>query len=172
MKLLSDQVTSAKVIGVSHKITKNNIEGNLIVLDNIQDPGNLGTIIRSAVAFNFKTLVMSNDTVDIYNSKVIRATEGMIFNLNIIRGDIEEILNNLDKDYVKITTDVNEGEDIKTIDFKKKKIALIIGNEGKGVRSNIASLCDKKVNIKMNELCESLNAGVCASILMYEVNHE
>lgn len=169
MKLLTDQVSGSKVIGVSKKIEEQEIKGNLIILDNIQDPGNLGTIIRSAVAFNFKTLVLSKETVDLYNPKVIRATEGMLFNLNIIRTDIIPFLKNLSSNYLKVTTDVKMGKDIKNID--KKEIALVIGNEGKGVREEVANLCDEKVHIKMNESCESLNAGISASILMYEVFH-
>ena len=169
MKLLTDQVSGAKVIGVSEKMKEKEIKGNLIILDNIQDPGNLGTIIRSAVAFNFETLVLSSETVDIYNPKVIRATEGMLFNLNIIRTDIVPFLKNLDSTYLKVTTDVIRGKDIKEI--KEENIALVIGNEGQGVRKEVASLCDEKVHLEMTKICESLNAGVSASILMYEVFH-
>lgn len=169
MKLLTDQVSGAKVIGVCEKMKEKEIKGNLIILDNIQDPGNLGTIIRSAVAFNFETLVLSSETVDIYNPKVIRATEGMLFNLNIIRTDIVPFLKNLDSTYLKVTTDVIRGKDIKEI--KEENIALVIGNEGQGVRKEVASLCDEKVHLEMTKICESLNAGVSASILMYEVFH-
>ena len=63
-----------------------------MILDNLQDPGNLGTIIRSATAFNINTIILSDDSVDLYNPKVVRATEGMIFNLNIIRRDLSEII--------------------------------------------------------------------------------
>lgn len=170
MKLLSSQVTSAKVIGVCFFKEEKIEDGNIIVLDDLQDPGNLGTIIRSAVAFNFKNIVLSNNSVDIYNPKVVRASEGMLFHINYIRTDIKEFLNNLDKSYLKITTDVNNGENIKNINFKK--VAIIIGNEGNGVRKEISDICDKKVYIKMNSNCESLNASVSASILMYEVNNE
>ena len=170
MKVLSSQVTSAKVIGVCKFLEAKEIGGDIIVLDNIQDPGNLGTIIRSAVAFNFKNIILSNDSVDLYNPKVIRSTEGMLFNVNVIRTDIIEFLNNLDRKYVKLTTSVTNGEDIRNIKFNK--VALVIGNEGNGVSKEIDSICDKKVYIKMNSNCESLNAGVASSILMYEVNHE
>ena len=167
MKLLSKQVTSSKVIAVCYMLEEKGISGNIIVLDNLQDPGNLGTIIRSAVAFNFDTVVLSNTSVDVYNPKVIRASEGMIFNINIIRTDIINFLNNLDSSYLKITTDVTNGEDIKNI--KYDKVALVIGNEGNGVSKEVSNICDKKVYINMNKKCESLNAGVSASILMYEV---
>lgn len=170
MKTLSSQVTSAKVIAVCNLLKEKEISDKIIVLDDIQDPGNLGTIIRSAVAFNFTDIILSNNTVDLYNPKVIRASEGMIFNINIIRTDIIEFLNNLDKSFLKITTLVNEGEDIRNI--KAKKIALVIGNEGNGVRKEVIDICDKKVNIKMNKNTESLNVGIAASILMYEVNYE
>ena len=170
MKTISNQVTSARVIAVCHDVKTNEIKGNIVVLDRLQDPGNLGTIIRSAVAFNFKTIVMSEDCVDIYNPKVIRASEGMIFHINIIKTNITEFLTNLDSSYTKITTDVLTGKDIKTL--KVNKCAIVIGNEGEGVNRNIKEICDEVVYIKMNNTTESLNAGVAASILMYEVNNE
>lgn len=170
MAKLSTQVTSTKVIAVCHMLEEKKIKGNVIVLDRIQDPGNLGTIIRSAVAFNFDSVILSNDSVDLYNPKVIRASEGMIFNVNIIRTNISEFLDKLDKDYLKITTSVKSGKKIQDINFKK--CAIIIGNEGSGVSDEVASKCDEKVSIKMNDACESLNAGVSASILMYEVNND
>lgn len=170
MKLLSEQQSSAKIIAVCHTLSEKDIKGNIIILDNLQDPGNLGTIIRSAVAFNFDTIVLGNTCVDLYNPKVIRASEGMIFNINVLRRNLLEFIDTLNEDYTLATTDVNDGADIRNIEYKK--IALIIGNEGNGVSEEIASKCPNKVNIKMNCNCESLNAGVCASILMYEVNHE
>ena len=170
MKVLSSQVTSAKVIAVCNHLQEREYQGNIIILDNIQDPGNLGTIIRSAVAFNFDSIILSENSVDLYNPKVIRASEGMLFNINVIRCDINKFLNNLDKSYTKITTDVKNGKNIKEIKFAK--CAIVIGNEGSGVSKEISNICDEKVYINMNNNCESLNAGVSASILMYEVNNE
>ena len=170
MKVLSSQVTSAKVIAVCNHLKEKEYKDNIIVLDNIQDPGNLGTIIRSAVAFNFDSIILSENSVDLYNPKVIRASEGMLFNINVIRCDINKFLNNLDESYTKITTDVKNGKNIKEIKFNK--CAIVIGNEGNGVSSKISNICDEKVYINMSSNCESLNAGVSASILMYEVNNE
>ena len=170
MKFLSSQVSSSKVIAVCHTLKEKEIKGNLIILDNLQDPGNLGTIIRSAVAFNFDTIVLGNTCVDLYNPKVVRSSEGMIFHINIIRRDLNTFIDAIKDNYTLVTTDVVDGKDIKDINYKN--IALVIGNEGNGVSSDIASKCDEKVYIKMNDNCESLNAGVSASILMYEVNHE
>ena len=167
MTKISDQKSISDAVAVVNFIPEKEIKGNILILDNLQDPGNLGTIIRSAVAFNFDTVVLSNTSVDVYNPKVIRASEGMIFNINIIRTDIINFLNNLDSSYLKITTEVTIGEDIKNI--KYDKVALVIGNEGNGVSKEVSNICDKKVYINMNKKCESLNAGVSASILMYEV---
>ncbi len=169
MKFLSNQVTSATEIAVCHTLEEKEVNGNILVLDNLQDPGNLGTIIRSAVAFNFDSIIISDDSVDLYNPKVIRASEGMLFHINIIRCNLERFLDNLDSSYLTVTTDVKNGEDIKNLDYQK--IALIIGNEGNGVKKEVQDRCLKKVNIKMNSDCESLNASVAASILMYEVYH-
>lgn len=169
MNLISSQVTSAKVIAVCRMLEEQNPKGNIIILDKLQDPGNLGTIIRSAVAFNFDSVILSNDSVDLYNPKVVRASEGMIFHINVIRTNIKDFLNNLDVTYTKITTDVENGKDIKDIKFQK--CALVIGNEGNGVSEEAKNICDEKAYINMNTNCESLNAAVSASILMYEVNN-
>lgn len=170
MKLLSSQVSSTNIIAVCYELLEKDVNGNIIILDNLQDPGNLGTIIRSAVAFNFDTIVLSDDSVDLYNPKVIRASEGMIFNINIKRCNLKEFIPSIKNEYTLVTTNVNEGKDIRNINYQN--IAIVIGNEGSGVSKEIADLCEEKVYIKMNSNCESLNAGVCASILMYEVSHE
>ena len=83
LKYISELDTPQPMMGVCHKKEISNAKGNIIILDNVQDPGNLGTIIRSAVAFNFDTIVLSNDSVDVYNSKVVRASQGLLFNVNI-----------------------------------------------------------------------------------------
>ena len=88
---LSSQVSGTNVIGVVEKIDSQGLKGNVCLLEDIQDPGNLGAIIRSAVAFNIETIVLSDKTVDLYNEKVIRASEGMLFHLNFRRGNLKEI---------------------------------------------------------------------------------
>ena len=167
MKKLSSQVSSTNVICVCAKKDEEEMTGNICLLDRIQDPGNLGTIIRSAVAFNIHTLILSNDTVDLYNEKVIRASEGMLFDLNIIRTDLKEILPVLKKrGYQIYGTNVINGSNLKTITFAPKN-AIIIGNEGKGMSEELKEYCDDFIHIDIH--CESLNAGVAASIIFYEV---
>ena len=83
MKKLSDNPSIPKIMAIVYKKECTRIGNKVLILDRLQDPGNLGTIIRSAVAFGFNTLILSDDTVDLYNPKVIRSTQGMLFNINI-----------------------------------------------------------------------------------------
>lgn len=172
MKKLSDNPSIPKIMAIVYK-KENTISGNkILLLDRLQDPGNLGTIIRSAVAFNFDTIILSNDTVDLYNSKVLRSTQGMLFNINILRQDLTNVINELkNNNYTIYGTKVDNGNDVKEIN-NTNKFALIIGNEGTGISDNILKQCDKYLYIKMNNNCESLNAGVAASILMYEMGNK
>ena len=172
MKKLSDNPSIPKIMAIVYK-KESTISGNkILLLDRLQDPGNLGTIIRSAVAFNFDTIILSNDTVDLYNSKVLRSTQGMIFNINILRQDLTSVINELkNNNYTIYGTKVDNGNDVKKIN-NTNKFALIIGNEGTGISDNILKQCDKYLYIKMNNNCESLNAGVAASILMYEMGNK
>lgn len=170
LSYLSELDTPQPIMGVCAKIHSRDIVGNVIALDGIQDPGNLGTIIRSAVAFNIDTILLSKETVDIYNEKVVRASQGLLFHVNIIVSDLQESLEKLKKDgYSVLGTKVTNGKDIKSVE-KKSSFAIIMGNEGKGMSSKLESLCDDFIYISMNENCESLNVGVAASILMYELD--
>lgn len=168
LKYISNLNTPSGIMAVCNKPDSKELGSRIIVLDNIQDPGNLGTIIRSSVAFNFDTIVVSDDSVDVYNSKVIRATQGMLFNANIIVTDLNVFLTNIKDEYKIIGTDVNEGSKVKN--FKNtEKFAIIVGNEGQGMSSNVKKLCNDFVYIPMSSYCESLNVGVAASIIMYEL---
>lgn len=168
MRKLSSLSTAPNVLGIVKKRESKEIVGNILILDGIQDPGNLGTIIRSAVAFNIDTIIASSDTVDVCNQKTIRSSEGMIFNINYIVADLEEILPSLNE-YDIYTTNVVNGEDIRTIDVTKK-YAIIMGNEGAGVRKNIATLANKTLYIPISEKCESLNVAIATSIILYELS--
>lgn len=170
LESLSSINSTPNIIGVCKYIDENKPLGNrILILDNIQDPGNLGTIIRSSVAFNFTSVVLSLDTVSKYNNKVIRSTQGMLFNTNVISCDIKSLIKKLkDENYVIYATDVVGGIDVKDIK-KPSKFAIVMGNEGSGVSSDIKDLADCNLYIKMNKDCESLNVAVASSILMYEM---
>lgn len=171
MKKLSSMDSYPNVIGVCYKRKEENVGNRVLILEDIQDPGNLGTIVRTAVAFDFDTIILSPKTVDLYNSKVVRSTQGMIFRINIITRELAPTIDMLKKDnYLILGTNVRNGIDIRNIDIPNK-FALIIGNEGNGMSNDISLLCDKNVYIKINERVESLNAAVAASILLYEINN-
>ena len=144
----------------------------VLLLDNVQDPGNLGTIIRSAAAFDVDLIVLSPDTVDMYNPKVVRSTQGMIFQIPILIKDLNIVIEELKKEEVPIYgTRVEYGEDVTALKEKdKKRFALIMGNEGNGVNKDLLDKCDKSLYIDMNEKVESLNVAVATSILLYELN--
>ena len=164
MKKLSALTNPPKILAVCQKPNQQEIKGNIIILDDIADPGNLGTIIRSAVAFNYETVILSPNTVDVYNPKVIRATEGMLFSINVIIADLKEKINKLKEEgYFIIGSDVNTGKEPEKI---TQKHALIIGSEANGISQELKDFIDKNLTIKMNPLCESLNAAISASILM------
>lgn len=168
LNYLSELDTPQKVIGICKKKKIDELGNRILVLDDIQDPGNLGTIIRSCVAFDIDTIILSNNSVDLYNSKVIRASQGLIFHINIIRDDLLNLLPNLKKsNYYIYGTKVTHGNELKKLE-KKDKFVIIMGNEGNGMHDEISELCDEYIYIKMNESCESLNVGVATSIILYE----
>lgn len=170
MKKISNLSTPTTVIGICKLIDNNKIIGNhILILDDVSDPGNLGTIIRSANAFNIDTIILSTNSVDIYNDKVLRSTQGMIFNMNIVYCDLLNVITELrNNGYIILGTNVNTGIDVR--DINVSKYALIMGNEGLGVHKEISALCDKNLYIKMNSSCESLNVAVATSILLYELD--
>ena len=170
MNFLSELESPSNIMAVCTKLEENEIGNKILILDEVQDPGNLGTIIRSAVAFNIDTIVLGDTTVDLYNSKVIRASQGMLFHINVIRRNLLEFIPELqNKEYEILGTKVTHGNDIKTLE-KNEKFAIIMGNEGNGISEEVEELCDKFIYIDMNENCESLNVGVAASIILYELD--
>ena len=167
MRKLSNLNTPPRILAVCKKLKEEEIKGNILILDGIQDPGNLGTIIRSAVAFGIDTIVTSLDTVDYYNVKTLRASEGMVFNINIVEKDLNELLPELKNTHRIYTTNVVNGTDVSKIDVNKP-YAIVMGNEGNGVKREIADMCDEAIYIPMNSNCESLNVAIATSIILYE----
>ena len=171
MSSISEMPSKVDIIGVC-SIKDNNIdlEDNVLILDGVQDPGNLGAILRSAVAFNIKNVILSKDSVDLYNNKVLRSAQGMNFHLKVIREDLEIVINKLkDNGFTVYGTDVVNGIDIKDVQ-RVGKYAIIMGNEGNGISEKVKALVDKNIYIDMNKNCESLNVAVSASIILYELN--
>lgn len=145
-------------------------EVKLLVLERIQDPGNLGTMIRTAEAAGFDAIIADNNTVDIYNPKVTRSTMGSLFRMPVAYTD--NLLGVLDKfSELGITTyaaHLRGTSDFDKIEYSHRS-AVLIGNEGNGLTDEISSKCDTLVKIPMKGKIESLNASVAAALMMYEV---
>lgn len=170
LSALTQLETPYPVMGVCRKLEEQSIGNRILILDGIQDPGNLGTIIRSAVAFHIDTIILSTDTVDLYNTKVVRSTQGLLFHINIIRKNLKEMLPFLKEEgYSIYGTKVTYGNQVGTLE-KKSKFAIIVGNEGNGLKEETQNFCDSFIYISMSEVCESLNVGVATSIILYELD--
>ena len=177
MKKISTMDTPSEIIGLCRKIGYSDIKNQMtllnkvLLLDEIQDPGNLGTIIRSSVAFGIDMIILSENTVDLYNPKVLRATQGMYCHIPIISLNAKDAIDYFRKnDFTIYGTNVVDGVDARTLSHEEKnKFCLIMGNEGNGIRRDIQELCDKNLYIPMREEVESLNVGVACSILLYEL---
>lgn len=170
MKKISSLTSVPRIIGVSRMMSPREIKGNILLLDGVQDPGNMGTIIRSAVAFGIDTVVLGSGTVSVYNPKVVRATEGLMFHMNFVMADLEEVIPEMKSvGYRVYSSKVDGGNILSEIKFTDK-CAFVIGSEGSGVREKIGEMCDEYLYIPMSESCESLNVGVATSIILYELN--
>lgn len=172
--LLTDVVTPQGMLAVVEKGDSNNAttidysQDIILALDDIQDPGNIGTILRTADSANLKQILLSSGTVDPYSPKVVRSTMGAIFRMNIIRTEsLEKTLKEIQKNHFEVVaTSLNADKSIYEMDYQKK--VIVIGNEAKGVSKAIQNLADQKVKIPMLGKTESLNASVAAGILIYE----
>ena len=140
----------------------------IVVLDDVQDPGNLGTILRTVDSIGLTQILVSKGTADAYNPKVVRSTMGAIFRIKVIEcEDLEKTLKEIKKNKFKIVVSSLQTENsIYDIDYSKK--VIIIGNEANGVEQKIQDLADEKVKIPMLGKTESLNASVATGIILYE----
>lgn len=170
--ILTDVSNPQGVLAVVEKnndINNINFDDDLIlILDNLQDPGNLGTIIRTLDSVNLKQIIVSKGSSDVYNPKVVRSTMGAIFRVKVLESEnLQETIKEIKKHKFKIlATDLNTNSSI--YDEKYSKCAIIIGNEANGVSKEILSLADKKIKIPMLGKTESLNASVATGIILYE----
>lgn len=168
LKALMDELQQTETyidqIGVCKKTNEELTSNNILVLDDVQDPDNVGALIRSAAAFSFKHIIMSYKSADLYNEKVIRASKGAIFDCYIERSQLLlKLIELKEQGYQIVGADAHE----KGKPQKNQKLALILGNEGHGLAEDVKEICDDFVTIKTNEV-ESLNVSVAGGILMHE----
>lgn len=174
-KYMTDTVTPQGVLAVI-KIPKYDIleelknnKKNIVILDKVQDLGNMGTIIRSCNAFDIDIVLCTKDTADIYSPKALRSTMGGVLNTKIIYLNdltIIDFLKNLG--YIVVSTSLKTKCSLENIDFNNKKYAFVMGNEANGVSEELFSKSDMFVKIPMTDKVESLNVGVATSIILYE----
>lgn len=148
------------------------ISGNyLLLIDQVQDPGNLGTMIRTADAAGFSQVVLGKGTVDLYNDKVIRASQGSIFHIPVLEADLSELLPQLKKLHYSVLASALEDSIPYNTLGPLDKIALIMGNEGAGISSEVLKLADHRIKIPIYGQAESLNVSIAAGILMYQLRN-
>lgn len=167
IRKLSTTVSTIDMIGVCEIVDNDALFGDkIIMLDKVQDPGNVGTIIRTALAFGFKDIFLSYDSADIHNQKVIRSSQGAIFSTNIRYFNTKEVIKMLkEHGYIVYGTALKDSKALSS--FKSvKKLALVFGNEGQGISKEILDTTTANIFIEIAEF-ESLNVAIAASICMY-----
>lgn len=168
--LTSTETPQGAIAVVKNREFKSDINGEFFLLcDKVQDPGNLGTIIRTAHAAGVDGIILTKGTVDIYNDKVIRSTMGSLFYVPIIQEDENlTFIKALKEDgFSLVATSLQESKDFFESDLKGKMI-LSVGNEGNGISDEVFELADKKVKIPMPGGAESLNVAIATSIILFE----
>ena len=176
LEKISDTVTSQGIVGVvkikdfTQEFLFQQKPVLLLALDSIKDPGNMGTLIRTADAFGADGIILSEECVDLFNPKAVRSTMGSIFHLPILKEiDLRNILSNLKKkDFNIVITELEKGEILNRLD-KMQKICLVIGSEPEGVSQNLIQLADHLVKIPIQGKAESLNVAVACGILLHEI---
>ena len=174
-KELVDTENTQGILGVI-RFKEKKIEHNInqedkfvLILDRIQDPGNMGTIIRTADAAGVDAIIALKGCVDIYNPKVIRSTMGSIFDMNIIHATQDDAVNFLKSNDFNIVSSYLQTDNYYHETTYDGKIALVIGNEANGINDELIAQSDKLVKIPIYGNAESLNAAISAAVLMYEI---
>lgn len=153
--------------------TIDDIEGDVVILDDVQDPGNVGTIIRTMIATDFRNLILTKGSVDVYNPKTVRATMSGIFKLNVIYETPENIVKFLkEKNYLTISTALHEDSISYDEIEQKERNAYIFGHEGGGVSDYLIENSDIKAIIPIYGNIESLNVSVATGVFLYKMREK
>ena len=169
LKQLCSTENPQGIVGVINMQNKELKSGELVVLvDKVQDPGNMGTIIRTAHAAGAAGIVMTKGTVDIYNDKTLRSTMGSIFYIPIVEDDSLDFVKSLKKEGYKLVVSSLQGKNNFFEENLQGKVMIAVGNEGNGVSDEVYDIADIKVKIPMPGEAESLNVAVASSIMIYE----
>lgn len=170
MEAISEQPTPQGILAVvTLPLTKKMLlEGKWLILDCVQDPGNVGTMIRTADAAGFTGVFLGEGTADIYNLKTLRSMQGSHFHIEIQQGDVEQVCQAFQAAAIPVYgSELNEQAVPYNTIKKTEQVAIIMGNEGQGVAKEILTQTDANLYIPIYGKAESLNVGVAAGILMY-----
>lgn len=174
MKKISTTAGICEILAIAKKknyeITEISKRNKIILLDSISDPGNLGTIIRSAAAFGIEGIILFGDCVDIYSSKVVRSATGNLFKTPIIKIKTIGELNKHFKNHTKVATSLAKENNISLEECSKlEKYIIMFGSEAKGLSKELTKIAEKNIKLEMKNNVESLNLSVSSSIIMYEL---
>lgn len=170
-KKISSVVTSSGIFATIYINEFVDVDSNYLVLENLQDPTNMGSILRTALASGYQKIYLI-DSVCPYLPKVTRGSMGYNFKLNIKQFSLTEFVDFAKLNNLYLISGNLNGENIFSFDVKNKPFGIVIGNEGNGISNTMQSLCSDTVTIPMQNQVESLNASVSASLLMYILNNK
>ena len=173
MKNISDTITSQGIIAICKVVNKEleiNKYSKVLILDRIQDPGNLGTIIRTADAFDFDCIILGKGTTSLYGQKVIRSTQGSNFHIDCFDNvELEKLLDEM-SEFNIFATSLKADKYIEQLNNISGKVAVVFGNEGAGVSEDILEKVNNLLKISMPGRAESLNVSIAAGIVMHYIS--
>ena len=172
MNKITQNKSATEVIGVARYLEEKDVSSKRVLyLDDVQDPGNVGTILRTALAFGYKDVILSKGCAFKYSFKVIQSSQGSIFNLNVVSKENDYLFSLKNRGYKLVSTslDVNSVF-LSNFTFQKDdNYVIILGNEGQGISKDIQENSDIKIKIEINDI-DSLNVGVAGGIIMYQAS--
>ena len=146
--------------------------GRVIILEGVQDPGNVGTVLRTAGAFGIDAVILTGGCADIYNPKTVRSTMGAVFRQRVIEAELPQIVELMEENSLTLYGAALTEDAVELGAFELGKCAVAIGSEGRGLSSELLNMCSRRIIIPMDEKCESLNASIAASIIMWEMRRK
>lgn len=165
---ISNFKNSQGILGVVRmKNPQEVLSNNVLYLDDVQDPGNVGTILRTALAFGFNDVILSNNSCSVYNEKVIQASQGAIFELNVLTSDVFLLKELKEKGYKLVATSLQSSSPLNHLN-PEGKIILVLGNEAHGVSKEVLAIADEAVRIDIENI-ESLNVAIAGAITMHYI---
>ncbi|CAM3615115.1 RNA methyltransferase [Erysipelothrix urinaevulpis] len=166
-KKISDSTSGSTLFAlVKMKQDVKTISSRHILIDGVQDPGNIGTMIRTAHSFGFDAIYLSNNSADHLSPKAIRSSQGAVFHIPVIRGDLREIIQALKKEKIKVYVTNLSSDSVPLESLRVEPVAIVMGSEGQGVSQEILTYADQEIIIEMNAF-DSLNVAIAQGIICH-----